>query len=140
MRAWRSASLVLASSSLVQLVQKLPLGVKNGRAGLNRPQRMLPHMHSRTGLPQAVPHHLAIGVSQAKLVFQLHELGRKAAGLEIGKIIPVPQTYADRFAARPLLEETRQAANQFVGIVGVVQQAQQISRLFPARGGSALPR
>ena len=79
-------------------------------------------MHSSTGLPQGSRTHLAVGVSQAKLVLRLDELGGKAAGLEIGKVVPVPQTYADRVAARPLLEETRQAANQLVRVVGVVQQ------------------
>ena len=50
-RACRSASVVLASSSVVQLVQKLPRAVKNGFDGSNRPQITLPHMHSMTGLP-----------------------------------------------------------------------------------------
>ena len=40
-----------AGPTIRYFVQKLPLWVKKGRLGSNRPQSTLPHMHSSTGLP-----------------------------------------------------------------------------------------
>ena len=48
---WRSASVLLASMSVVPLLQKAPRVVKNRLEGSNRPQITFPHMHSMTGSP-----------------------------------------------------------------------------------------
>ena len=107
------------------------LGGEEGQGRVEPPAEDVAAHALQDRIATRVPHHLAIGVSQAKPVFQLDELGGEAAGLEIGKIVALPQAHAHRLAAGPLLEETGQAANQFVGVVGVVEQPQQLQGCFP---------
>ena len=51
-RLWRSFSVLVARSSVVQFVQKLPPCEKNGKEGSVRPCKTFPHMHSMIGYPE----------------------------------------------------------------------------------------
>ena len=127
--AWRSAS--LGPARIAGAVgPETALGGKKRQSRIERPQRTLPHMQSRTGLPEKSRTTSPwASRKQSRFSISTNSAG-KPRRLEIGEIIPVPQTYADRFTTRPLLEETRQAANQFVRIVGVVQQAEHRQGCF----------
>ena len=126
MRASRSFSVVEASSSVVPLLQKLPPSVKKGDFGSVRPQQDVPAHAFQDGIPFRIPDDRSPLVARAERVLRLHEVIRKAVGLKVWEILARSQPDADRFDARLLFDQHQDISDDVFGVVGPVQNRQDV--------------